>query len=95
MSERGGRRSVEDVLRQAPVDPVHDDGVRPFAIGTVLIAIGALVLLIFGNAWAIADWWFHVAYSGFGIGVVGTAYCLWRRKKRRADAALGIAPPTA
>lgn len=82
-------------LRQAPVAPLHDDGVRAFALGTLLFAAALVVLLLFGNDWQVSAWWTQVAATGVGIGAIGTAYCVWRRNKRAKDAALGIPPPTA
>lgn len=86
---------VERLLRQAPVAPLHDDGVRVFTIGTIAFALGWVLLAVGGSAWAIDPWWREVALSGVVIGVVATAYCIWRRDKRAKDAAIGIPPPTA
>lgn len=90
-----GRRSVEEMLRQAPVPPMHDDGVRPFLIGTAAFVVAALVIWLAGDSWIIQDWWLEVAVTGIGIGAVGSLYCIWRRNTRARDAAQGIAPPTA
>ena len=95
LAPQHGRRSVEEVLKQAPVPPMHDDGVRPFAIGTIAFLVAAVVLFVAPQAWIIEAWWLDVALTGVGIGVFGTAYCVWRRNKRARDAALGIPPPTA
>lgn len=85
---------VDRVLRQAPVDPLHDDGVRVFTIGTVLAVFAVAVLAMNGPVWGIERWWLHVAIAGVVIGALATAYCIWRRNKRAADAAAGIAPRT-
>lgn len=81
-------------LRQAPVPPVPDDGVRVFAIGTALFALASVLLLVDGQRLAEA-WWLDAAITGVGIGVVGIIYCAWRRNNRATDAERGIAPPTA
>lgn len=73
---------------------MHDDGVRPFAIGTALFVVAAVVVYFAGDLWIVEPWWLRVAVTGVGIGAFGTAYCIWRRGKRAQDAALGIAPPT-
>ena len=90
-----GRSGVEGMLRQAPIPPLHDDGVRVFAIGTALFAVASVVLAIGAGTWVLDDWWLSVALTGAGIGVIGTIYCIWRRNKRARDAAMGISAPTA
>lgn len=79
-------------LRQAPVPPAQDDGVRAFTVGTALFALAVVLLLVDGARLA-APWWLDAAIGGVGIGVVGIGYCLWRRNKHPADPATGSAPP--
>ena len=45
-----------------------------------------MVLAIFHSALAAAGhgWWLGVAISGFGLGLIGLAYCYNRRLGRRA-----------
>ncbi len=93
-SESAIRAIEASSLRQAPVPPVQDDGVRVFTIGTVLFALASLLLLVDGQRLSEA-WWLDAAITGVGIGVVGIIYCVWRRNKRARDAEQGIAPPTA
>lgn len=75
------------------LQPLHTDAVREFVVGTVVFALGWVGLAVFGDDQP--SWWTQAALTGLIIGVVGSSYCLWRRDKRRRDAAAGIAPPTA
>lgn len=94
-SPKSAIRSPERLLKQAPVEPIHDDGVRVFSIGTLVFVLGLVVLYAGRSTWAVPDWWFAVGMCGVGIGVVAAGYCAWRRNKRTKDAARGIAAPTA
>jgi len=81
-------------LRQAPVEPLQDDGVRAFLIGTVLFAL-AWVLALLVPQLASERWWLIVAPTGTTIGVVGIGYCVWRRNREAKTAAQDIVPPAA
>ena len=94
-SRESARRSPEQVLKQAPVEPIHDDGVRVFTIGTALFVVGSVVLYLGPGSWTSPDWWLTVGLTGVGIGLIAIAYCVWRRNKRDHEAALGIPAPTA
>lgn len=76
------------------MEPLHDDGVRAFGIGTVAFALVLVVLAFGGRTWQLDPWWLHVAISGVVIGLLATAYCVWRRNKRAREAAAGIRPST-
>jgi len=71
---------------QAPVPPLDIDGLTVVIIGTSLFAVASVVLAIFYSTLAAAGhgWWLGVAISGFGLGLVGLAYCYNRRLGRRA-----------
>lgn len=81
-------------MRQAPIEPLSDDGVRAFVIGTALFALVFLLALLMPQL-APERWWLAVAPTGTAIGAIGTGYCVWRRNQRTKDAAKVIAPPTA
>lgn len=74
--------------------PRNVDGVGEFGLGTVAFAVVTAVFLIGRESLGVPLWWLQVAVAGLVIGVVATAYCLWRRNKRQQDAARGIMPPT-
>ena len=81
-------------MRQAPIEPLSDDGVRAFVIGTALFALVFLLALLMPQL-APERWWLAVAPTGTAIGVIGTGNCVWRRSQRTKDAAKVIALPTA
>lgn len=81
-------------MRQAPIEPLSDDGVRAFVIGTALFALVFLLALLMPQL-APERWWLTVTPTGTAIGVIGTGNCVWRRNQRTKDAAKVIAPPTA
>ena len=60
---------------------MDEDGVQVAIIGTVAWIIAAVVLWLRGDA--VADWWLWTALVGVLIGIVGLAYCLRRRSRRR------------
>jgi len=73
-------------LVQAPVPVMDVDGFNVTTIGIVLFAIASVLAGVFyprleeaGNGW-----WLWVCVSGFGLGLIGLAYCLHRRSRRRA-----------
>jgi hypothetical protein len=62
------------------------DGLNVTILGLVAFAVGSVLTAFFyaeldrqGNGW-----WLGVCLSGFGLGLVGMAYCLLRRARRRA-----------
>ncbi len=72
-------------LVQAPVSPMDADGIGLAAAGTALFAVLSVVLLVVRGALDAAGhgWWLGVAVAGFGLGLIGLAYCLRRRNGRR------------
>jgi Protein of unknown function (DUF2530) len=70
----------------ADVEPLDVDGTRTVAVGAVLFLVGFAVLLPFRDQLADAGrtWWLWSCLAGFGLGVVGWAYCRRRRGQRRA-----------
>jgi hypothetical protein len=73
-------------LVQAPVPVMDVDGFNVTILGLVVFAISSVVCGVFysdlqrdGNVW-----WLGVSVSGFGLGLIGLAYCLYRRGRRRA-----------
>jgi hypothetical protein len=62
------------------------DGLNVTRLGLVLFAVASVLAGVYypqleraGNGW-----WLGVCVSGFGLGLVGLAYCLYRRSRRRA-----------
>lgn len=80
--KESARRSPEQILRQAPVEPVPDDGVRVFSIGTALFVTATIVLQLGRDQWDIPQWWLKVGLSGIVIGVLATVFSIWRRNRR-------------
>jgi hypothetical protein len=75
------------------VKPLDVDGVGAVAMGTVLWAIAALVLLLMRDRLAEsgAQWWISVALTGAGLGLPGLGYTTRRRAAYRRAAAGGTA----
>lgn len=73
------------MLTQAPVKPLDEDGVQVGVIGTLAWVVAAIVLLVrgVGGPGEVAVWWLWTCCAGVGVGVVGLAYCLGRRSRRR------------
>ena len=70
---------------QAPVRALDPDGVTVVTAGTVAFAIGAMVcwwLLPELNAGG-RGWYLGVSVTGFGLGLCGLAFGLFRRQRRR------------
>ncbi len=76
-------------LAQAEIEPLDVDGVRAVAVGTLMWAVAFVALLPFADRLrqSGADWWLWVCLTGVGLGLIGLAYCLWRRSRLRRPAA--------
>lgn len=72
---------------QAPVAPLDVDGLTAVALGLVVFALASLAFGIYYDRLAAAGhgWWFGVALSGFGLGLIGLVYCRYRRGLRRSQ----------
>jgi len=73
-------------LMQAPVPVMDVDGFKVTTLGLIAFGVASVLLAIFyadlqraGNGW-----WLGVSVSGFALGLVGLAYCRYRRARRRA-----------
>ncbi len=73
-------------LVQAPVPVLDVDGFTVTILGLAAFAVASVLAAVFypaleqhGNGW-----WLGVCVSGFGLGLIGLAYCLYRRSRRRA-----------
>jgi uncharacterized membrane protein YidH (DUF202 family) len=74
------------LLEQAPVAPMDVDGYRVTVLGLIAFAVGSAVCAFFydtlqreGNGW-----WLGVCLSGLALGLMGLAYCRFRRDRRSA-----------
>ena len=81
-----GSTQVRHFLVQAPVPAMDVDGLKVTTLGLVAFAVASVVtglnyadLQRDGNGW-----WLGVSLSGFALGLVGLAYCRYRRARRRA-----------
>ena len=65
----------------ADVDPLDVDGTRTVAVGSALWLVAFVLLLPFQDRLAESDrtWWLWTCLAGFGLGVIGWAYCRRRR----------------
>jgi hypothetical protein len=73
-------------LVQAPVPVMDVDGFTVTRIGLVLFAVASVLAGVYYPRLERAGlgWWLGVCISGFVLGLVGLAYCLYRRSRRRA-----------
>lgn len=64
-------------LVHAEVKPLDLSGVPTVIVGTVGWAIAFVAVLIFRDDLRAEglDWWLWVTVAGFGLGLVGLAYC--------------------
>lgn len=68
-------------LAEAATKPLDVDGVSAVMTGTVLFAIGFVVLSLFHGPLAEHDatWWIWMCATGAALGVVGSIYTRRRR----------------
>lgn len=73
-------------LVQAPVPVLDVDGFNVTILGLIAFAVGAVVTAVFYSDLQAQGrgWWLGVCLSGFVLGLIGMAYCLYRRSRRRA-----------
>lgn len=83
-------RTSRQAPRPAPpqLEPWDSDGVTVIAVGTVLFALACAVALFLSD-WLAASgrgWWLWVCLCGVGLGLIGLAYSVRRRRSlaRRA-----------
>lgn len=69
----------------AHIEPLDVDGVRTVAIGSALWLVAFLALLPFVQTLRDSGrlWWLWTCLAGFGLGLVGLAYCRRRRNAIR------------
>jgi hypothetical protein len=62
------------------------DGFNLVTIGLVTFAVATgVTALMYDHLHAVGKgWWLGVCISGFGLGLIGLAYCWYRRQRRRA-----------
>ena len=72
--------------------PLETDDVKVVAIGTMLWAIGLLVLLllIVTEAAEVPAWWLGMCGYGIALGLFGVRYCKRRHDAIERDRARGI-----
>ncbi len=74
------------LLVQAPVPAVDEDGLVVVVIGTASFAV-ATVACVMLRGWLTSNGhqdWTAISLSGFVLGLVGLAYCGYRRRRRNA-----------
>jgi hypothetical protein len=61
------------------------DGLSVTILGLVAFAIGTGITALFYAELASQGkgWWLGVCLCGFGLGLIGLGYCLFRRGRRR------------
>lgn len=71
-------------LERPDLEPLEVDEVKVAAVGSAVWLVAFLVLLPFYGRLAHDGraWWLWCALAGFGIGVLGVAYCRRRRDAR-------------
>ena len=71
--------------RVADVEPLDVDGTRTVAVGALLWLAALVLLLVFFRDWlreTDREWWLWTCVTGVALGVGGTVYCRWRRRRR-------------
>jgi hypothetical protein len=89
----GGRPPIEQMqIRDktyvvAKVEPLDVTGVRTLAVGSILWLVAFIALLPFYST--LQDngrgWWLWTCLAGFGLGLLGLAYCRRRRNRLAAE----------
>lgn len=84
MATPGRGKDHRPILVQAPVAPLDPDGVIVFVSGTTLFAIASVVFgFTAGDLASVGrSWWLWTSLAGTGLGLLGTTYCLARRRRR-------------
>ncbi len=74
-------------LLASEVHPLDVDGVRTVSIGIVVWTVALLGLLPFTSRLRAAgmDWWLWTCVTGIALGLVGLAYCRYRRDRLAQD----------
>jgi hypothetical protein len=70
--------------RRTTPEPLDVDAVRVVTAGTILWAVGGLVLLIGFRGWIQdtgREWWVWTCAAGAALGVLGVVYCRRRRAR--------------
>ena len=80
LAERPGER-VQRMKLAAPVDPVNDDGVRVFGLGTILFALATIAVATIGQDWFPGAPALEICGVGTLIGLVGFWWCRRRRDR--------------
>jgi hypothetical protein len=74
-------------LMHADVKPLDVSGIPTVIVGMVAWAIAFVVLLVFRDDLKRngEEWWLWVTVAGFGLGLIGFAYCRRRWGAIQAD----------
>ena len=73
-------RLARGEIVHAEVKPLDLSGIPTVIVGTVAWAVAFVVVLIFRSELRAEglDWWLWVTVAGFGLGLIGLAYCRHR-----------------
>jgi hypothetical protein len=80
-----GEKQQHHILVQAPVPAVDVAGLAVVTVGTALFALASIACVVFHGSLQVhgRDSWTAISISGFVLGLIGLAYC-WYRRIRRA-----------
>lgn len=80
-------RPARGRLLASEVHPLDVDGVRTVSVGILVWTVALLGLLPFASRLRGAgmDWWLWTCVTGIVLGLVGLAYCRYRRDRMAQD----------
>ena len=83
-----GEKQEHHILVQAPVPAVDVDGLAVVTVGTALFALASIACLVLHSSLQAQGRgsWTAISISGFVLGLIGLAYCWYRRIHRRKPA---------
>jgi hypothetical protein len=88
------RFSLLGTPRHPDPPPLETDDVTTVAVGTLLWAVGLVVLVVLRltGATRVEDWWLVMCLCGIALGLIGIRYCSRRQAALARDRTRGSAP---